>query len=183
MSGKKSGSVHEDRRTTGADKFDPEVPEGPEKRRITEIGGGGGGRRPRRGPGHGEVAGLEENEHHPTSAIATSAAATCFDKDSGLAIGRQNRRPRPLSLAVQPLNYQRLDPDYFSSSNEDETVNVASDRSNKRHPNMTSQESIGNCSLDVDRSASDRSGSDIETKQTNISLKILRIIDRAQLFV
>ncbi|XP_043288737.1 disks large-associated protein 1 isoform X2 [Venturia canescens] len=145
-------AVHEDRRTTGAEKaVGGEVTEAAETRGLREVGGA---RRPRRGPGHGEVAGLEESQDTRTS--TTSANGTRLDEESARAVGPQNRRPRPLSLAVQPLNYQRLDPDR-SSIEEDSSVKLVSENSDKRHPNMTSQESIGNCSLDVDRSASDRS--------------------------
>ena len=91
--------------------------------------------RQRSGSARGEVAGIEEvgNENFTVALVADSG---------GTGV---NRRTRPLSLAVQPLNYHRLDPE------------ITNNISNK-HPNMTSQESIGSCSLDVDRSASDRSG-------------------------
>ncbi|XP_014212058.1 uncharacterized protein LOC106641967 [Copidosoma floridanum] len=96
----------------------------------------------------------------------------------GASLPRTSRRSRPHSLAVQPLNYQRLDPDQQLLREHQRQV-LASDRvppppprvnivvapgSGKRgpdpggkHPSMTSQESIGSCSLDVEKSASDRS--------------------------
>lgn len=88
--------------------------------------------------GGGEVAGLDD--------VDDSCVATVTSSVPGAGGIRSHRRTRPLSLAVQPLNYHRLDPDIKS------TIGA------RRHPNMTSQESIGSCSLDVDRSASDRSG-------------------------
>lgn len=90
--------------------------------------------------GGGEVAGLED--------VGDYCAATLTPSVPGAAGIRSNRRARPLSLAVQPLNYRRLDPDPKIA------VNIVT----SHHPNMTSQESIGSCSLDVDQSASDRSG-------------------------
>lgn len=90
--------------------------------------------RRRRGPVHGEVAGLEEAGNGNLTVTLVS--------DSG-GTGRAQRRTRPLSLAVQPLNYHRVDPEFITTRN--------------KHPNMTSQESIGSCSLDVDQSTSDRS--------------------------
>lgn len=88
----------------------------------------------------GEVAGLED--------VGDACVATLTPSVPGAGGIRSNRRPRPLSLAVQPLNYRRLDPD----------PKVSIDVVTSRHPKMTSQESIGSCSLDVDHSASDRSG-------------------------
>ena len=105
-------------------------------------------RRPRRGPGHGEVAGLEENDKCSESSVTGLPGAA----------SRQSRRTRPLSLAVQPLNYHRLDPDSVASTAVTDESSGVSVRTSAKHPNMTSQESIGSCSLDVDRSASDRSG-------------------------
>jgi len=93
---------------------------------------------PRRGGG--EVAGLED--------VGDSCAATVTSSVPGAGGIRSHRRNRPLSLAVQPLNYHRLDPD----------LRPPAQSVTRHHPNMTSQESIGSCSLDVDRSASDRSG-------------------------
>lgn len=95
-------------------------------------------RQPRRGGG--EVAGLED--------VDDSSAATVTSSVPGAGGIRSHRRTRPLSLAVQPLNYHRLDPD----------PRPPAQIATRHHPNMTSQESIGSCSLDVDRSASDRSG-------------------------
>ncbi|XP_011496602.1 PREDICTED: uncharacterized protein LOC105361190 [Ceratosolen solmsi marchali] len=63
------------------------------------------------------------------------------------------RRSRPHSLAVQPLNYQRLDPEQLP----EQPVDGRRPPAAKHHPSMTSQESIGSCSLDVERSVSDRS--------------------------
>lgn len=93
---------------------------------------------PRRGGG--EVAGLEN--------VDDSCAATVTSSVPGAGGIRSHQRTRPLSLAVQPLNYHRLDPD----------PRPPTQIVTRHHPNMTSQESIGSCSLDVDRSASDRSG-------------------------
>lgn len=90
--------------------------------------------------GGGEVAGLED--------VGDCCAATLTPSVPGAAGIRSNRRTRPLSLAVQPLNYRRFDPDPKIA------INIVT----SHHPNMTSQESIGSCSLDVDQSASDRSG-------------------------
>lgn len=85
----------------------------------------------------------------------------------GASLPCTSHRSRPHSLAVQPLNYHRLDPEQSSSSS---IVAIAQPRVNKKnkkkiilaapgkHPSMTSQESIGSCSLDVEKSASDRSG-------------------------
>jgi len=95
-------------------------------------------RQPRRGGG--EVAGLED--------VDDSCTATVTSSVPGAGGIRSHRRTRPLSLAVQPLNYHRLDPD----------PRPPAQIATRHHPNMTSQESIGSCSLDVDRSASDRSG-------------------------
>ncbi|KMQ84986.1 dentin sialophospho isoform x1 [Lasius niger] len=91
--------------------------------------------------GGGEVAGLED--------VDDSCVATVTSSVPGAGGIRSHRRTRPLSLAVQPLNYHRLDPDSRPSA---ATIGA------RHHANMTSQESIGSCSLDVDRSASDRSG-------------------------
>lgn len=91
--------------------------------------------------GGGEVAGLED--------VDDSCVATVTSSVPGAGGIRSHRRTRPLSLAVQPLNYHRLDPDSRPS---------AAAIGARHHANMTSQESIGSCSLDVDRSASDRSG-------------------------
>lgn len=90
--------------------------------------------------GGGEVAGLED--------VDDSCTATVTSSVPGAGGIRSHRRTRPLSLAVQPINYHRLDPD----------SKPATAIATRHHPNMTSQESIGSCSLDVDRSASDRSG-------------------------
>lgn len=90
--------------------------------------------------GGGEVAGLENVDDSRVSTVTSSVPGA-----GGI---RSHRRTRPLSLAVQPLNYHRLDPDSKP------TAPITT----RHHPNMTSQESIGSCSLDVDRSASDRSG-------------------------
>lgn len=89
----------------------------------------------------GEVAGLDDVDDSCTATVTSSVPGA-----DGI---RSHRRNRPLSLAVQPLNYHRLDPDHKT---------VAEIAVRHHHPNMTSQESIGSCSLDVDRSASDRSG-------------------------
>ncbi|XP_066588189.1 uncharacterized protein [Prorops nasuta] len=96
--------------------------------------GGGGG-----GVGGGEVAGLEEG----IDSVDSSATVP----------GARSARRRPLSLAVQTLNYQRLDPDPKPPANHARTTLA----------NMTSQESIGSCSLDVDRSASDRSENTVDS--------------------
>ncbi|XP_067211541.1 uncharacterized protein [Linepithema humile] len=93
--------------------------------------------------GGGEVAGLDD--------VDDSCVATVTSSVPGAGGIRSHRRTRPLSLAVQPLNYHRLDPDTKP------TIGA------RRHPNMTSQESIGSCSLDVDRSASDRSENTIDS--------------------
>ncbi|KYN04102.1 PREDICTED: uncharacterized protein LOC108772909 [Cyphomyrmex costatus] len=97
-------------------------------------------RQPRRGGG--EVAGLED-----------SCTATVTSSVPGAGGIRSHRRTRPLSLAVQPLNYHRLDPD----------PRPPAQIATRHHPNMTSQESIGSCSLDVDRSASDRSENTVDS--------------------
>lgn len=91
----------------------------------------------------GEVAGLED--------VDDSCVATVTSSVPGAGGIRSHRRTRPLSLAVQPLNYHRLDPDSRSAIGA------------RHHPNMTSQESIGSCSLDVDRSASDRSENTVDS--------------------
>ncbi|XP_061939638.1 disks large-associated protein 4 isoform X13 [Apis cerana] len=106
--------------------------------------------------GGGEVAGLED--------VGDCCAATLTPSVPGAAGIRSNRRTRPLSLAVQPLNYRRLDPDPKIA------INIVT----SHHPNMTSQESIGSCSLDVDQSASDRSENTIDTisKKTLHSLNL-----------
>ncbi|OXU25732.1 hypothetical protein TSAR_012401 [Trichomalopsis sarcophagae] len=75
---------------------------------------------------------------------------------------RTTRRSRPHSLAVQPLNYQRFDPDQpppqvLENRQPEAPASVQAAAVTVRQPNMTSQESIGSCSLDVDKSASDRS--------------------------
>ncbi|XP_046593713.1 uncharacterized protein LOC107225761 isoform X1 [Neodiprion lecontei] len=80
---------------------------------------------------HSEVAGLESK---------TSREDCAGEVVPGGGNTRTTLRLRPLSLAVQPLHYHQL----------------SSEVTNK-HLNMTSQESIGSCSLDVDTSASDRS--------------------------
>ncbi|KAF7993253.1 hypothetical protein HCN44_006313 [Aphidius gifuensis] len=106
----------------------------------------------RSGPGVDEVAGLIEdngNNDKTTSSVLPGSGSVTSGRSS-------SRRTRPLSLAVQPLNYHRLDPDNIITI----TTNCCS---NNKHPNMTSQESIGNCSLDVDRSASDRSEATIDS--------------------
>ncbi|XP_039309528.1 uncharacterized protein LOC105196174 isoform X2 [Solenopsis invicta] len=100
-------------------------------------------RQPRRGGG--EVAGLED--------VDDSSAATVTSSVPGAGGIRSHRRTRPLSLAVQPLNYHRLDPD----------PRPPAQIATRHHPNMTSQESIGSCSLDVDRSASDRSENTVDS--------------------
>lgn len=107
--------------------------------------------------GGGEVAGLED--------VGDCCAATLTPSVPGAAGIRSNRRTRPLSFAVQPLNYRRLDPDPKIGIN---TIVTS------HHPNMTSQESIGSCSLDVDQSASDRSENTIDTisKKTLHSLNL-----------
>ncbi|XP_054003085.1 uncharacterized protein LOC128889459 isoform X1 [Hylaeus anthracinus] len=106
--------------------------------------------------GGGEVAGLED--------VGDSCAATLTPSVPGAGGIRSNRRTRPLSLAVQPLNYRRLDPD----------PKIATDIVTSHHPNMTSQESIGSCSLDVDQSASDRSENTVDSisKKTLHSLNL-----------
>ncbi|XP_011301070.1 uncharacterized protein vlc [Fopius arisanus] len=101
--------------------------------------------RPKSGTCHSEVAGLEEDNGSDTTVTAVPGGG-----GSGSSGRSSNRRNRPLSLAVQPLNYQHLDPDTIS-------------RGGIKHPNMTSQESIGSCSLDVDRSASDRSEATVDS--------------------
>ncbi|XP_012535325.1 uncharacterized protein LOC105836083 [Monomorium pharaonis] len=98
---------------------------------------------PRRGGG--EVADLEDADD-PCAATVTSSVP-------GAGGIRSHRRTRPLSLAVQPLNYHRLDPD----------PRPPAQIATRQHPNMTSQESIGSCSLDVDRSASDRSENTVDS--------------------
>lgn len=110
---------------------------------------------PRRGGG--EVAGLED--------VGDSCTATVTSSVPGAGGIRSHRRTRPLSLAVQPLNYHRLDPD----------PRPPAQIVTRHHPNMTSQESIGSCSLDVDRSASDRSenaGVDSVSEKTLHSLNL-----------
>ncbi|XP_031840055.1 uncharacterized protein LOC116430282 isoform X2 [Nomia melanderi] len=106
--------------------------------------------------GGGEVAGLED--------VGDSCAATLTPSVPGAGGIRSNRRTRPLSLAVQPLNYRRLDPD----------PKIIDGIVTSHHPNMTSQESIGSCSLDVDQSASDRSENTIDSvsKKTLHSLNL-----------
>ncbi|KAK0158413.1 hypothetical protein PV328_009419 [Microctonus aethiopoides] len=107
-------------------------------------------------PSDGEVAGLEQNNDNTT--------VTTLPGGGGGPGGRPIRT-RPLSLAVQPLHYHRVDPDIPTIITTAAT-SVKScvthdqddqDDGNNKHPNMTSQDSIGSCSLDVDRSASDRS--------------------------
>lgn len=98
---------------------------------------------------------------------------------------RRSVQQRPHSLAVQPLNYQRLDPELqllelqlhhrnnqggasgaaaggarrpATASSSSGGTQQKQQKHQPSHPNMTSQESIGSCSLDVERSASDRSG-------------------------
>ncbi|XP_057328687.1 uncharacterized protein LOC130669686 isoform X1 [Microplitis mediator] len=107
--------------------------------------------------GHSEVAGLEEDDRKDTTVTVTGLPGSGGGGGPG---GRPNRRTRPLSLAVQPLHYQRLDS--VENVNISSGVGSAGDTTAAsaaavKHPNMTSQESIGSCSLDVDRSASDRS--------------------------
>ncbi|XP_012252011.2 uncharacterized protein LOC105683751 [Athalia rosae] len=80
---------------------------------------------------HSEVAGLESE---------TTREGCTAEVVPGEGNTRPTLRLRPLSLAVQPLHYYQLNSDATS-----------------KHLNMTSQESIGSCSLDVDTSASDRS--------------------------
>ncbi|XP_076241224.1 uncharacterized protein LOC143183550 [Calliopsis andreniformis] len=105
--------------------------------------------------GGGEVAGLED--------VGDPCAATLTPSVPGAGGIRSTRRARPLSLAVQPLNYRRLDPD----------PKITIDFVTSHHPNMTSQESIGSCSLDVDQSASDRSENTVD----NISKKTLHSLN------
>ncbi|CAD6222644.1 GSCOCG00001068001-RA-CDS, partial [Cotesia congregata] len=106
--------------------------------------------------GHSEVAGLEEDNGKDTTVTVTGLPGSGGGGGPG---GRPNRRTRPLSLAVQPLHYQRLDTaDSINTSGGPESAGVIAETGAIKHPNMTSQESIGSCSLDVDRSASDRSG-------------------------
>lgn len=93
--------------------------------------------------GNAELPGLEE---FGDSCVATVTSSV---PGAGLSSGR---RTRPLSLAVQPLNYHRLDPDATGDELDHHLL-----------PNMTSQESIGSCSLDVDRSVSDRSENTVDT--------------------
>nr|KAF7439395.1 hypothetical protein H0235_001786 [Vespula pensylvanica] len=93
--------------------------------------------------GAAELPGLEE---FGDSCVATVTSSV---PGAGLSSGR---RTRPLSLAVQPLNYHRLDPDATGDELDHHLL-----------PNMTSQESIGSCSLDVDRSVSDRSENTIDS--------------------
>ncbi|CAD1476832.1 unnamed protein product, partial [Heterotrigona itama] len=104
----------------------------------------------------GEVAGLED--------VGDYCAATLTPSVPGAAGIKPNRRTRPLSLAVQPLNYRRFDPDPRI------TIDIVA----SHRPNMTSQESIGSCSLDVDQSASDRSENTVDTisKKTLHSLNL-----------
>ncbi|XP_034178014.1 uncharacterized protein LOC117603209 isoform X2 [Osmia lignaria lignaria] len=106
--------------------------------------------------GGGEVAGLED--------IGDCCAATLTPSVPGTGGIRSNRRTRPVSLAVQPLNYRRLDPD----------PKIPTGVVIRHHPNMTSQESIGSCSLDVDQSASDRSENTVDSisKKTLHSLNL-----------
>ncbi|XP_063977964.1 uncharacterized protein Vlc [Diachasmimorpha longicaudata] len=101
--------------------------------------------RPKSGTCHSEVAGLEEDNGNDTTVTVVPGGG-----GSGSSGRSSNRRNRPLSLAVQPLNYQHLDPDSIC-------------RGGIKHPNMTSQESIGSCSLDVDRSVSDRSEATVDS--------------------
>ncbi|KAK2584813.1 hypothetical protein KPH14_007126 [Odynerus spinipes] len=112
--------------------------------------------------GIGEVLpGLEE---FGDSCVATPVTSSSSLAGTGLILtSSARRRTRPLSLAVQPLNYHRLDPDAAV------VITVAAigddqlDRQHHRTSNMTSQESIGSCSLDVDRSVSDRSENTIDS--------------------
>ncbi|XP_034950363.1 disks large-associated protein 4 isoform X2 [Chelonus insularis] len=97
--------------------------------------------------GYSEVAGLDDDNSNDTVTVTALPGG-------GGGPGRPNRRTRPLSLAVQPLHYQRLDLD---------TSTIVTKSSSIKHPNMTSQESIGSCSLDVDRSASDRSETTVDS--------------------
>lgn len=96
--------------------------------------------------------------------VGDSCATTLTPSVPGAGGIRSNRRTRPLSLAVQPLNYRRLDPDPKI------TISIVT----SLHPNMTSQESIGSCSLDVDQSASDRSENTVDSvsKKTLHSLNL-----------
>ncbi|XP_032691128.1 uncharacterized protein LOC116853905 isoform X1 [Odontomachus brunneus] len=96
--------------------------------------------------GGGEVAGLDDVDDFCTATVTSSVPGA-----GGI---HSHRRNRPLSLAVQPLNYHRLDPDHKTA---------AEIATRHHHPNMTSQESIGSCSLDVDRSASDRSENTVDS--------------------
>ncbi|XP_044581752.1 uncharacterized protein LOC123263221 isoform X2 [Cotesia glomerata] len=105
--------------------------------------------------GHSEVAGLEEDNGKDTTVTVTGLPGSGGGGGPG---GRPNRRTRPLSLAVQPLHYQRLDTaDSINTGGGPASAGVITGTGAIKHPNMTSQESIGSCSLDVDRSASDRS--------------------------
>ncbi|KAK0091859.1 hypothetical protein PV326_002599 [Microctonus aethiopoides] len=93
-------------------------------------------------PSDGEVAGLEQNNDNTT--------VTTLPGGGGGPGGRPIRT-RPLSLAVQPLHYHRVDPDIPTIITTAAT-SVKScvthdqddqDDSNNKHPNMTSQDSIG----------------------------------------
>ncbi|KAI4504741.1 hypothetical protein M0802_000291 [Mischocyttarus mexicanus] len=109
------------------------------RRGVVVVVGGG------TGTGTTELPGLEEF-------IGDSCVATVTSSVPGAGLS-SSKRTRPLSLAVQPLNYHRLDPD----STSDELDHHQHQHQHHLRANMTSQESIGSCSLDVDRSVSDRS--------------------------
>lgn len=98
---------------------------------------------------YSEVAGLEDNQN--TTLLTTSSSGGVASGGGG----RPNRRLRPRSLAVQPLNYHRLD----SEQQQQQQRNPPTAPVKSNRPKMTSQDSIGSCSLNVDRSASERSGS------------------------
>ena len=86
-------------------------------------------------------------ERLPAEAVAAQRSLEVAPPRSAGAWPTAGRRSRPHSLAVQTLRYQRVDPEQPEQP------------CPGRRPNMTSQESIGSCSLDVDRSASEPSGS------------------------
>ncbi|CAB0042462.1 unnamed protein product [Trichogramma brassicae] len=132
---------------------------------------------------HEERASPEELNRSEVAGLLTPPESRLVSCGNGSGA----RRSRPHSLAVQPLNYQRLDPDSVqppppphhqaakevapsqatkiiaNKSNNNNTNNCNRNRKNKSdksaHRKMTSQESIGSCSLDVEKSASERSGS------------------------
>ncbi|XP_008211483.1 disks large-associated protein 4 isoform X2 [Nasonia vitripennis] len=106
------------------------------------------------------------HEDRGSSEERSSSQQQQQQEEPPLPPSRTTRRSRPHSLAVQPLNYQRLDPDQLPpppspsqvlENRQPEAPASAQAAGTVRQPNMTSQESIGSCSLDVDKSASDRS--------------------------